>query len=192
MTPEEVIDLLTTAAAYDRRKVGEADVVAWHAAVKDLDILDAQDAVVGHYCESTDWLMPAHVRKRVKAIREARLAREIVPAPDAELADEPGPYLEAIQDAVKKLARGFSLPKQIAAKVEPSEEYIEERGEDHSPIRIEAFRVACPWPPCRALPGAVCVDADGRRLSVPAHEARLRAAGLLEGDGQPRAIGDAS
>ncbi|MFF0864201.1 hypothetical protein ACFYUV_20750 [Nonomuraea sp. NPDC003560] len=179
MTPEEVIDLLSTAAAYDRRKVGEADVIAWHAAVKDLDFLDAQDAVIGHYTETTDWLMPAHVRKRVKDIRAARVAFAPVPAPPAELADSPGAYQAAIQDAVAKIARGFALPKQIAAKAEPSQEYAEVRGADHDPVRIEAIRVSCPWPPCKALPGAVCVDADGRRLTAPAHEARLKAAGLV-------------
>jgi hypothetical protein len=192
MNASEAALLLGVCAAYDRRTVGEVDAMAWAEALDDIELDDAKTAVVQHYRNTRDWIMPADVRKLVKAIRELRLTREIVPAPDAELADHPGAYQEAIQQAVKQLARGFSLPKQITAKVEPSEEYIEERGDDHSPIRIEAFRVACPWPPCRALPGAVCVDADGRRLSVPAHEARLRAAGLLEGDGQPRAIGDAS
>ncbi|RSN12846.1 hypothetical protein DMB42_11755 [Nonomuraea sp. WAC 01424] len=178
MTPEEVIDLLTTAAAYDRRKVGQTDVVAWHAAVKDLDFLDAQDAVIGHYTETTDWLMPAHVRTRVKAIRAARVAFAPVPAPPAELADTPGAYQAAILDAVAKMARGFALPKQITARAEPSEEWVTRRGEDHDPTRAAAILVACPWPPCKAMPGAVCVDADGRRLTAPAHEARLKAAGL--------------
>jgi hypothetical protein len=183
MTPEEVIDLLTTAAAYDRRKVGEADVIAWHGAVKDLDFLDAQDAVIGHYTESTEWLMPAHVRRRVKAIRAARVALTPVPAPPPELADRPGAYKQAIQDAVAKMARGFALPKQITAKVEPSDAYVATRGGDHDPVRIAAIRVPCPWPACKALPGAVCTDADGRRLSVPAHEARLKAAGLAQIEG---------
>jgi len=180
MTIEEVIDLLTTAAAYDRRTVGEADVVAWHRAVADLDFLDAQDAVIGHYAETTDWLMPAHVRKRVKDIRAARVAIAPVPAPDPELADRPADYQAALQAAVAKMARGFALPKQITAKVEPSAEYAEIRGGDHDPVRIAAIRVPCPWPPCKALPGAVCKDAAGRRLAAPAHEARLKAAGLDE------------
>ncbi|TYB69680.1 hypothetical protein FXF51_05835 [Nonomuraea sp. PA05] len=187
MTPEEVIDLLTTAAAYDRRKVGEADVVAWHAAVKDLDYLDAQDAVIAHYTLTTEWLMPAHVRKGVKDIRAARLAREPVPAPPAELADRPRDYRAAFQAALAKMARGFALPRQITAKVEPSTEYLEIRGVDHDPLRVAAIRVSCPWPPCRAVPGAVCVDADGRRLTAPAHEARLKAAGV--GDDEHRVSG---
>lgn len=180
MTPEEVIDLLTTAAAYDRRKVGQTDVLAWHAAVKDLDYLDAQDAVIGHYTETTDWLMPAHVRKRVKDIRAARVALTPVPAPPPDLANRPVDYQTALREAVAKMARGFALPKQITAKAEPSEAYAIIRGGDRDPLRIEAIRVACPWPACQAMPGAVCVDADGRRLSAPAHEARLKAAGLIE------------
>lgn len=185
MTPEEVIDLLTTAAAYDRRTVGEADVIAWHRAVGDLDFLDAQDAVIAHYTQTTDWLMPAHVIKGVKAIRAARLALAPVPAPPAELTDQPRDYKAALQAGVTKLARGFTPPKQITAQVEPSTEYVELRGSEHDPVRIEAILVPCPWPPCKALPGAVCVDAAGNRLTAPAHEARLKAAGLTEIEGTP-------
>jgi hypothetical protein len=134
----------------------------------------------------------AEILSEVKALRADRIARVPLPAPDAALTETPGPYQEAIRDAVQQLARGYALPKMIAAKVEPSEEYTETRGDDHSPIRIDAFRVACPWPPCQALPGSCCVDADGRRLSLPAHEARLRAAGLIDDAGVPRQIGDAS
>jgi hypothetical protein len=184
MTPEEVIDLLTTCAAFDRRTVGEADVVAWHSAVGDLDFPDAREAVVRHYRNTRDWIMPADVRKLVKEIREQRLTRHAVPAPSAELADQPGRYMEAVQDAVRQIARGFSLPKQIPAKAEPTAEYTQVRGTDRDPLRIASLSVACPWPACKVLPGTVCVDADGRRLSVPAHEARLKAAGLAQiGDG---------
>lgn len=188
MTIEEVIDLLATAAAYDRRTVGEADVVAWHRAVADLDFLDAQDAVVGHYTETTDWLMPAHVRKRVKDIRAGRLNRQPIPAPPAELTDMPSAYKQAVQDAVAKMARGYALPKQITARVEPPEEYTEARGGDHHRLRMHALQVACPWEACKALPGTVCIDAFGNTLTTPAHEARLRAIGLLDADRPASAI----
>ena len=36
MTTEEVIDLLTLMASYDRRTVGNADVAAWRLVVGDL------------------------------------------------------------------------------------------------------------------------------------------------------------
>lgn len=86
MTRDEVIDLLSLAAGYDRRKAGHTDIDAWHLAVGDLRLDDARLAVVGHYRETTDWLMPAHVRQRVKAIRSARLQEspmEGTPPPDA-------------------------------------------------------------------------------------------------------------
>lgn len=179
MTPDEVIDLLTTAAAYDRRKVGKADVMAWHAAVKDLDFLDAQNAVIAHYTLSTDWLMPAHVRAGVKQIRTARLAIHAVPAPPPELTDEPGIYQQAVQELVAKLASGYVPPKEITAGADPSEVFVTLRGADHDPVRAAALLVPCPWPACKAMPGAVCVDADKRRLAGPAHEARLKVAGLV-------------
>ena len=41
MTIEETVDLLTVAAAYDRRTVGEGDAIAWHAAIGHLPLDDA-------------------------------------------------------------------------------------------------------------------------------------------------------
>jgi hypothetical protein len=66
MTLEETIDLLATCAAYDRRTIGEADAVAWHAVVGDLPFAEAQQAVFAHYAESREWIMPADVRTRVR------------------------------------------------------------------------------------------------------------------------------
>ena len=66
MTLEEVIDLLADAAAFDRRNIGENDSVAWYAAIGDLPFADAQAAVIAHYRESREFIMPADVRSRVK------------------------------------------------------------------------------------------------------------------------------
>ena len=96
MTPDETIDLLTLAAAYDRRTVGEGDVGAWHAAVGDLAFGDCRSAVIGHYTDSTDWLMPAHVRQRVRVIRDRRLDRAYIPPPPAELVDDWPAYQAAL------------------------------------------------------------------------------------------------
>ena len=113
MTPDETVDLLTVAAAFDQRTVGEGDAMAWHSVVGDLDFADAQRAVIGHYTDTTDRIMPAHVRRRVKAMRADRVAREIVAAPPAELTDEPGRYQQALQAGVKRLADGLSVQKAI-------------------------------------------------------------------------------
>jgi hypothetical protein len=114
MTLDETIDLLTAAAAFDQRTVGQADAMAWHAAVGDLDFGDAQAAMIGHYRDTRDRVMPADIRKRVKAIRRDRLDRAIVTAPDPELADDPGRYRDALKAQVRQIADGFSLPRALS------------------------------------------------------------------------------
>ncbi len=73
MTPEDVIDVLAKAAAFDQRTVGQADVLAWHEILHRVDRVDALSAVTRHYAESRDRLMPADV---VRLGRIARLDRE--------------------------------------------------------------------------------------------------------------------
>jgi len=113
MTIEETIDLLTAAAAFDRRTVGKADAVAWHAVVGDLDLDDCRAAVLAHYSDSTDWLMPAHVRKRVRAMRRDRIDRAIPAAPPAELADNPGRYRAELKRQIHEIADAHSLDRAI-------------------------------------------------------------------------------
>ena len=78
MTPNDAARVLAKAAAVDQRTVGDADVLAWYEILADLDPQDCLDAVKLHYAESTDRLMPAHVRRRALAIRRHRdyLVRE--------------------------------------------------------------------------------------------------------------------
>ncbi|MEU4558560.1 hypothetical protein AB0F72_09220 [Actinoplanes sp. NPDC023936] len=76
MDRAEVVLLLTLAGTFDYRRVGDADVEAWHLALDDIDLDDAKAAVVRHYRESTDRMMPAHVRAGVKAIRAERRRNE--------------------------------------------------------------------------------------------------------------------
>jgi hypothetical protein len=73
MTPAEVAKVLTKASAYDLRTVGQADVIAWHEALSDIELADALEAVARHFRLSTDRLMPAHVRQLVRDIRDERL-----------------------------------------------------------------------------------------------------------------------
>ena len=106
MTLEETIDLLTVAAAYDKRTAGKADAIAWHAAAGDLDFADSRAAVVAHYSEGTEWLMPAHVRRRVLAIRHRRLQDTEIPPPPVELLDNPAAYSAALHAAAVAIADG--------------------------------------------------------------------------------------
>lgn len=116
MTIEETIDLLTIAAGFDRRNIGEADSVAWHLALADVAYPDAQAAVVAHYRESREFIMPADVWTRVKAVRRERLAREVAPAPDAD-PDSPARYRAALAGIVKRIGDGFATRLAIAGPV---------------------------------------------------------------------------
>lgn len=114
MTRDEVIDLLSLMASYDRRTAGEVDIDAWGLAVGDLPFADARDAVIGHYRESADWIMPAHVRRRVDAVRAARLAaagnlEELIPE---DLADRPIEYTQRLQQ-LTEATRDEHTPKAI-------------------------------------------------------------------------------
>lgn len=130
MTIDEVIDVLTVAAAFDFRSIGEADAIAWHAVLSDLDFSDARAAVLVHYAETCDRIMPANVRQRVKAMRRERLAREIAPAPPAGLADAPVRYRAELQAGITRIADGHRVPPAIAAPVRedpPPAEFTEAR-----------------------------------------------------------------
>lgn len=104
MTPEEIIDLLTLAAAVDGREVGQADVAAWHMIIGDLDFADARQALVEHYQDSRFKVMPADIRQRVKAVRRARLDRALLAAPPPELVGQPGKYKAELHRQIAAIA----------------------------------------------------------------------------------------
>jgi hypothetical protein len=115
MNATEAGQLLAFAALYDNRKVSDPDVVAWLQAIGDLPYEDARAAVAGHYGESAERIMPGHIRIRVKAMRADRLARTPLPAPPAELADDPGRYNELIRANVRRIADAKNVRRALAA-----------------------------------------------------------------------------
>lgn len=113
MILEETIDLLALAAAFDRRNIGESDSVAWHAALGDIPFADAQAAVIDHYREHREFIMPADVWTRVRAMRADRIARALVNAPDPELTEAPGRYKAALGEMVRRIGDGFGVRRAI-------------------------------------------------------------------------------
>lgn len=103
MSPEEVIDLLSVITAYDHRTVGDGDVEAWRLALDDphvpnMGLEECVDAVVLHYRDTREWIMPSNVIQCVKAQRADVLNRAL-PAAKA----TPGAYAR-----VKELLAGRS------------------------------------------------------------------------------------
>jgi hypothetical protein len=87
MNRAETAELLSLAASYDRRTIGEADVHAWHAALGHYEFDDCRDALIEHYRSSTEWVLPAHIRRVVVSRNNTRsgpleLPANAVPMPD--------------------------------------------------------------------------------------------------------------
>lgn len=89
MNRAEAMQLLTIVAGIDGRRIDEAAVLAWHGAVGDLSYADAAEAVRRHFAKSTEWLMPAHVRAGVLALRDERRPRAEVLSLPSRFEDDP-------------------------------------------------------------------------------------------------------
>lgn len=82
MNRAECAQLLTVISSYDRRTLGEADVIAWHGAIGDMSFEECRDATVKHYALQTDWLMPAHIRRLTLAARQDAAMRALPSNPN--------------------------------------------------------------------------------------------------------------
>lgn len=128
MNPSEAALVLGVAAAFDRRTVGEADALAWSAALPDVTADEARQAVVDHYRDSSDWVMPSHVRRLALAARRA--ARAAVPHvdPPPALADDP----RTEQAWLRAYAKAFQDKGDLAAAIRAASAQV------RVPIELEA------------------------------------------------------
>lgn len=115
MTPAEAAELLGYCAAYDRRTLSKLDAQAWAAALPDITLDDARQAVVQHYATETAWLMPAHVRQLVKTMRRNRLDRDALPPPPPELTDDQRAYKAWMDEQIERIADGHQVTVALAA-----------------------------------------------------------------------------
>lgn len=116
MTPADAARLLTLAAAYDRRTIGEADAIAWADALHGLNVEDCAAAIRAHYAGSTEWVMPATVRGAVWKLRADRI--RAVPSSVLEPVDVDPDDVEAYQAARLRLVRS------VADGVQPSPQVL--------------------------------------------------------------------
>lgn len=112
MNHSEVALLLGLASTRDYRKIGETDVMAWHQDLGDLDFEDAKLAVSLHYRESTDRIMPAHVRRLVRQIRAERRRVEAHSEPLSIKS-----RWEADEDRDRRLKRGMSVIGPVMTEI---------------------------------------------------------------------------
>jgi hypothetical protein len=114
----EAGELLGVCAAFDRRKAGPTDALAWAKALADLPYDDCEQAVIGHYNETTDWCMPAHVRRRVKAMHAARLDRTL-PDFSHEVESDPALWLASLRKQRGTIASPPGAGRHLEIAPEP-------------------------------------------------------------------------
>jgi hypothetical protein len=117
VTPADAAELLTLAAAFDRRTVGEADARAWSAALNSMPLDDdARAAVARHYNETDKWLTPAHVRTQRARIRADRIERANV-LDDGRPDESPAQYLARRRALTAAVADGRLAPQTATQAV---------------------------------------------------------------------------
>jgi hypothetical protein len=157
VTPQEIINLLSIAAAFDNRKPGEATVHAWTDSARRgrWTFDEASEAVKTYYATTTaerPFVMPSHITQWIKGDRQDRAMRTQA----AELIS--GPPHPRVVAAVEEVAKTTVIPEQ--------------RGP-----RTPALRVACPH--CGANPGQSCTrpTPKGPKHMTP-HPSRVEAGEL--------------
>jgi hypothetical protein len=120
MTPEEAGKLLGMCAAYDNRNVDDSALYAWFRVVGDLPYAECEAAVIAHYTDNREWIMPADVRKRVKRDQYAAEDRNRI----RELLD-PAAYRREVEQADQAFMRKLATRtggKELKAPPEPYKE----------------------------------------------------------------------
>lgn len=145
MNRSETARILAAMAAFDRRTVGDSDVIAWHAVLSDVDYEDALMAVRNWYTRNTEWIMPAHVRKLVEDIQRERQVSPWAPGqygvpresayPQIAPEVRPGPVSEAIRDFLARLSPGSwaALHPRRAAWAREHQAYRRQAGAEPNP-----------------------------------------------------------
>lgn len=189
MTPAQTAELLAFCAAFDRRTVGKADVLAWQTVLGNLDPDAARQAVTQHYTTETRWIMPADIRAAVLANRRDRLDRHTeAEPPPGDTGDHA--YRPALLAERRAVASGHTQPKPVPAL--PPGQTSETPSRARTLLAAVGNAIPTPrdgvvnpraihCPRCGAAPGNSCTTGSRRRAD--AHPARLdnarrRAAGL--------------
>lgn len=69
MTLEETAQLLAIIATVDNRHVTEETILVWHELLADIPYDEARAATMDHLRTSTEYLTPALVTQRMRALR---------------------------------------------------------------------------------------------------------------------------
>lgn len=151
MNATEITALLTVCASFDGRKPNPDTVPAWMAALGDLDFTPARDAVVAHYQESREWIMPADIRVRVRRDRAKAIANDEALELPPHDPDDTALHQRLLVEARRMAAEGRTYEPQglvrrsireLGGPVRRVNELDDEARKDHITRSKEAHKVA--------------------------------------------------
>jgi hypothetical protein len=201
MNRADTAELLALCAAFDRRTVGKADVVAWQKLLAHYAYEDAEAAVNEHYSSEHRWIMPADVIRIVRRIRAQRIT-------DAVLVYDGNPDESGLDSArslrqLQRAAGDGKVGPRTALQAIPDRRPLELEAGKRTTRLKEAFAAIGSMPPpivpgvtnplavgcphCKAAPARPCRTKIGKRSLADPHPARVErarqaAAGLDEQD----------
>jgi len=115
MNRKEVVMLTrTVTAACPQQAMDDYTPDAWFELLGDLDAAEAARAVA-EVAKRQPFVAPAEIRAEVKRARADRLARNPLPAPSPELAEQPGRYASEIRAGIERIADARSIRNAIPA-----------------------------------------------------------------------------
>ncbi|WP_213452870.1 hypothetical protein [Rhizomonospora bruguierae] len=126
MNVAEAAAVLAKAAAFDRRTVGDADILAWHEILADVAVDDALAAVAAHYRDTRDWLMPSDVIRLARKVRAERRERSEALALPSRFEADPARAvrisagLARCRDVLRPLAKASGLRRTSPTQPEES------------------------------------------------------------------------
>lgn len=127
MNLEQTARVLTKIQLGDNRAADQLILAEWHDTIGDLDFEDTITAVTMHRQESTEYLMPAHLRRNVGRIRTARSDRVTT-----EIRSTTGPYVPRPRNEVA-LAAAWNNPEEFARELAIYHSWLAEEGYELEP-----------------------------------------------------------
>lgn len=132
---DQIGKILACAAAFDNRTIGTADILAWWRVIGHLAPGEAEDAIIAHYSESVDRIMPGHILARVKKIHADRLARTPDALPDAD-PDDVAAWLAALREGRHRVATGQLEQRPVREAIETTFVYVRSKwSREVAPLR---------------------------------------------------------
>ncbi|ALE05524.1 hypothetical protein AL755_08585 [Arthrobacter sp. ERGS1:01] len=110
MEIQETAAVLAKIQSFDNRNVDNPNIMAWHEVLAPYTLNDCLKAVSQYFAKSADWIMPAHVVERVRAIEECRRNKFHSGVYPTQNDEQSGNWIEVTRRLNRAVATGTLTP----------------------------------------------------------------------------------